>query len=61
MVESLLKPERVLPAMLEKGKRDLEQDDSIMILPADKGKKTVVMDRFDYKVSVMRTLSDQEA
>ena len=60
MVQSLMKPEQVLPARLGKIKPDLRKDDSFVILPADKGKKTVVIDRFDYKFTMLRILSDQE-
>ena len=37
MIQSLIKSEQDLPTRLEKVKRDLQQDESIIILPADKG------------------------
>ena len=60
MVQSLMKSEQVLPTRLEKAKHVLQQDDSMIILPADKGGKTVVMDRYVYKLTMLRMLSHQE-
>ena len=40
--------------------KDLSKDDNILILPADKGKTVVVMDRQDYITKVNTTLSDQK-
>ena len=37
---------------------DLKKRQDIMILPADKGKATVVLDKDDYKTKVKRMLSD---
>ena len=62
MIQSLLKSEQVLPARLGKANRDLvQQDNSIIIFPADKGGEIVLMDRFDHKFamfirSIMETL-----
>lgn len=38
--------------------RDLQRDDTIMILPADKGKATVVMDKIEYERKIETMLSD---
>ncbi len=38
--------------------RSLRRDDSIVILPADKGRSTVVMDKSDYEKKVMDLLSE---
>ena len=38
--------------------RSLQRDDSIVVLPADKGNATVVMDRTSYNSKMMELLSD---
>ena len=38
--------------------RGLQKRQEIIILPADKGKTTVVLDKDDYKTKVKQTLSD---
>ena len=48
MVQSLLKSEQVVPSEQEWAKHELQQDDFIIILPADKKGKIVVTYRFDY-------------
>ena len=45
--------ERNISKEEEKALKDLKNDDSIVILPADKGKKTVVMNRKDYTEKIM--------
>ena len=55
-----MKSEQVLPARLEKTKRNLQREHSIILLPADKGEKTVVMDSFDSLFAMLRMPSDQE-
>ena len=40
--------------------RNIGKDTSIMILPADKGKATVVMDKEDYEKKVKDMLSDKQ-
>ena len=47
-----IKPEK------SRAPRSLRRDDSIVILPADKGRSTVVMDKSDYKKKAMDLLSD---
>ena len=39
--------------------RDLAKDEDILLLPADKGKATVVMDRADYDAKVGQMLNDE--
>ncbi|XP_072021904.1 uncharacterized protein [Amphiura filiformis] len=39
---------------------DLKKDDKIMILPADKGKSTVVLNKVDYEEKVNNMLSDEK-
>ena len=39
--------------------RDLAKDENILVLPADKGKATVVMDRADYDAKVGYMLYDE--
>ena len=39
--------------------RDLAQDEDILVLPADKGKATVVMDRADHGAKVGQMLNDE--
>ena len=39
--------------------RDLSQDESILVLPADKGKATVVMNRADYDDKIDQMLKDE--
>ena len=41
--------------------KDLAKDDSILVLPADKGKATVVMDRADYDAKMELMLNDESA
>lgn len=47
-----------LPSHLRKAVRDLKKDDTIMILPADKGNAMVVMDWSDYKGKLQAMLSN---
>ena len=39
--------------------KDLSSDEKILVLPADKGKATVVMDKADYDDKIQLMLSDQ--
>ena len=39
--------------------RDLSQGESILVLPADKGKATVVMNRADYDDKIDQMLKDE--
>ena len=43
-----------------KSLQELKNDDSIMILPADKGRATVVMNTADYKTKIQTLLSDKK-
>ena len=43
-----------------KALQQLKEDESIMILPADKGKSTVVMNKSDYKSKISALLSDRK-
>ena len=41
--------------------RDLSQGESILVLPADKGKATVVMNRADYDDKIDQMLKDENS
>ena len=43
-----------------KAVKELAKDDDIVILPADKGRATVVMDRKDYSAKMLTMLGDQD-
>ena len=45
---------------MQKSIRSLQKDENIVILPADKGNATVVLDRTDY-VAKMENLLDDDA
>ena len=57
-----IKSSKVPKSNISKGEkmalRSLKQEDSIMILPADKGRATVVMDKTEYEEKVSTTLND---
>ena len=40
--------------------KELAKDDDIVILPADKGRATVVMDRKDYSAKMLTMLGDRD-
>ena len=40
--------------------KDLQKDDSIIILPADKGKATVILDKIDSDRKITTMLSDNK-
>ena len=48
----------ILPERFKKALKNLQSDRSIKVLPADKGGKTVVMDRSEYENKVFNLLSD---
>ena len=52
-------PPRNIPSKEMKALKDLANDEAILILPADKGKATVVMDRADYDGKMLKMLSDE--
>ena len=52
-------PPRNIPSKEMKAMKDLANDEAILILPADKGKATVVMDRADYDGKILKMLSDE--
>ncbi|MDA8003198.1 MAG: hypothetical protein MPL62_18085, partial [Alphaproteobacteria bacterium] len=56
---AVLPPRNTLPDEM-KAVRELARDADIIILPADKGKSTVVMDRSDYRTKVQALLSDRD-
>ena len=43
-----------------KAVKELAKDDDIVILPADKGRATVVMDRSDYRAKMLAMLGDRD-
>jgi hypothetical protein len=44
----------------KKALKDLKKEESIMILPADKGKATVIVDKVDYEEKVKNMLNDEK-
>nr|VZI31770.1 unnamed protein product [Spirometra erinaceieuropaei] len=62
-VTSLLmkhRPTKCISQSESKAMRELRRDDSIIILPADKGRSTVVMNRKDYNEKAKALLDDRE-
>ena len=51
-------PSRDLDKRMHRAIRDLRRDTDIVILPADKGNATVVMDRTDYMMKMNKMLED---
>lgn len=51
-------PPWTIPPREMKALWDLASDDDVLVLPADKGKATVVMDKLDYDTKMLRKLSD---
>ena len=51
-------PKCNLPGHLRKAVRTLRNNENIVILPADKGNSTVVMDRTEYERKLEEMLSD---
>lgn len=51
-------PEPNVDRRLRSAISDLRKDESIIILPADKGNTTVVMDKTDYREKMLSLLSD---
>ena len=51
-------PKRNIEKRLQRAITNLEKDDNIVILPADKGNATVVMDREGYRKKIMEYLDD---
>nr|VZI47248.1 unnamed protein product [Spirometra erinaceieuropaei] len=56
-----IKRHRILSVDEEKGLRSLKTDDSIVVVPADKGGATVIMDKVDYVRKTNSILNDREA
>ena len=52
-------PPMNLPPLESKALKNLQADDEIVIVPADKGRAAVVMDRLDYDSKINTLLSDQ--
>ena len=63
-VISALGRARLLPKNVQpeeaKAVKELAKDDDIVILPADKGKATVVMNRSDYSTKMLAMLGDED-
>ena len=51
-------PKCNLPGSLRKAVKDLQADETIVVLPADKGSATVVMNRTEYNEKIETQLSD---
>ena len=58
MLLSYKKEESILPDRFKKALKDLQSDRTIKVLAADKGGKTVVMDKADYENKAFNLLSD---
>ena len=62
-VASALTSAKIKDSNLSKSERnvlkELKQDDSILVLPADKGRSTVIMDKSDYNQKAENMLSDR--
>jgi hypothetical protein len=52
-------PRNILP-LEYKALRDLARDEEILVLPADKGKATVIMDKTDYDAKMNEMLQDEQ-
>jgi len=52
-------PKSNLDKSMHRAIKDLREDNSIVILPADKGNATVVMDRTEYTTKMSRMLEDE--
>ncbi|BHF83971.1 hypothetical protein SprV_0902712100 [Sparganum proliferum] len=62
-VSSLLmthKPREILPKVERDALRELKADKDIVIVPADKGRSTVVLDRTDYRQKAKNLLDDRQ-
>nr|VZI01095.1 unnamed protein product [Spirometra erinaceieuropaei] len=63
-VSSLLMSHRKTHSLLrdeEKALRELKADTEIVILPADKGRSTVILDKVDYRRKALLLLNDRES
>ncbi|BHF79045.1 hypothetical protein SprV_0602216200 [Sparganum proliferum] len=63
-VSSLLmthKPREILPKVERDARREPKADKDIVILPADKGRSTVVLDRTDYLQKAKNLLEDRQS
>ena len=60
IVRSQLKSEQVSPAILKKASRDLKQDDSTIFFLSVKRRKTVVMDKLDFKHYPIKAFCDKK-
>nr|VZI39769.1 unnamed protein product [Spirometra erinaceieuropaei] len=63
-VSSLLMSHRKTHALLrdeQKALRELKTDTEIVILPADKGRSTVILDKVDYRRKALLLLNDRES
>ena len=60
IISSIKKVRPFLPAQLNKALLSLSRDQSIKILPAEKGGKVVIMDSVDYSQKAVQLLDDQQ-
>nr|VZI36688.1 unnamed protein product [Spirometra erinaceieuropaei] len=63
-VSSLLMSHRKTHSLLrdeQKALRELKADTEIVILPADKGRSTVILDKVDYRLKALLLLNDRES
>ena len=58
VLQSSKAPRSNLPSHLRKATKELREDRDIVILPADKGNATVVMDRVEYVEKINEMLND---
>ena len=59
VIQSSATPQCNLPGHLRKAVRDLKRDNTIVVLPADKGNATVVMNRDEYEGKLESMLTDE--
>ena len=59
VLQSSKAPKSNLPSHLRKAAKELRNDHNIVVLPADKGNATVVMDRKDYVEKIEDMLKDK--
>ena len=52
-------PKNITPKKMQ-AQKDLANDEEILVLPADKGKATLVMNKTDYDDKMQRMLSDED-
>ncbi|BHF83210.1 hypothetical protein SprV_0802635200 [Sparganum proliferum] len=55
------RPRRTIPSAEVKAIRELKRDDEIVIVPADKGRATVVLDKSEYVAKAQQLLNDNQS